>query len=310
MFACTSVAVCSTGALRTVHSTTSKTRANSSQFSHLSVRLKGREVAIARWSVAASASSRSTSAGSSAPALALSSPSASVPTSRRELLSIGAFLAAVGAAAPTPAWAAYGSAAGESESAAGSAAAAAAEDLAFTTFYGAANPPATYGYLGGTTAAAAKYSYDVPPGWKEEAPTKVEKGAGGQDSRWVLGGSRGTVRCYCLTLNRAGEDGAAFDLTEKALTAIAGADPRMQEAITTGVVTSTKSTVAGQDYELFEVKQSTIPVDYSLKITVDNTGRLFAFVVAAPERVFNQDRKTFDKMLDSFKTYKSSSQFV
>jgi len=29
----------------------------------------------------------------------------------------------------------------------------------------------------------------------------------------VLGGSRGTVRCYCLTLNRAGEDGAAFDLT-------------------------------------------------------------------------------------------------
>ena len=47
------------------------------------------------------------------------------------------------------------------------------EDLAFTTFYGAANPPATYGYLGGTTAAAAKYSYDVPPGWKEEAPTKV-----------------------------------------------------------------------------------------------------------------------------------------
>jgi hypothetical protein len=58
------------------------------------------------------------------------------------------------------------------------------------------------------------------------------------------------------------------------------------------------------------VKQSTIPVDYSLKITVDNTGRLFAFVVAAPERVFNQDRKTFDKMLDSFKTYKSSSQFV
>jgi hypothetical protein len=40
---------------------------------------------------------------------------------------------------------------------------------------------------------------------------------------------------------------------EKALTAIAGADPRMQEAITTGVVTSTKSTVAGQDYELFEV---------------------------------------------------------
>ena len=50
--------------------------------------------------------------------------------------------------------------------------------------------PATYGTLGGTTKDKAKYSYEVPSNWKEEAPTKVEKGAGGQDSRWVLVGSR------------------------------------------------------------------------------------------------------------------------
>jgi hypothetical protein len=67
--------------------------------------------------------------------------------------------------------------------------------------------------LGGTSPEKAKYSYDVPSNWVEEAPNKVEKGAGGQDSRWVLGGSRGAVKCFCLTLNRAGEDGAAFDLT-------------------------------------------------------------------------------------------------
>ena len=77
----------------------------------------------------------------------------------------------------------------------------------------------------------AKYSYDVPSGWKEEPPTKVEKGAGGQDSRWVQVGSKGAVKCFCLTLNRAGEDGAAFDLTEKALTAIAGADAKLQAII-------------------------------------------------------------------------------
>lgn len=150
----------------------------------------------------------------------------------------------------------------------------------------------------------------MPSNWVEEAPNKVEKGAGGQDSRWVQRGSRGAVRCYCLTLNRAGEDGAAFDLTEKALIAIAGADAKLQEAITTGAVSSKKSSKEGQDYELFEVRQSTVPADYALKITVDNTGRLFAFVLTAPERTFNQDRTTFDRMLDSFKTYKSISQFV
>jgi hypothetical protein len=55
--------------------------------------------------------------------------------------------------------------------------------------------------LGGTSPEKAKYSYDVPSNWVEEAPNKVEKG------------SRGAVKCFCLTLNRAGEDGAAFDLT-------------------------------------------------------------------------------------------------
>ena len=41
-----------------------------------------------------------------------------------------------------------------------------------------------------------------------------------------------------------------------------------------------------------------------------NTGRLFAFLVTAPERTFAQEKQTFDAMLGSFKTYKSESQFV
>jgi hypothetical protein len=42
-------------------------------------------------------------------------------------------------------------------------------------------------------------------------------------------------------------------VTEKALLAIAGADSKLQEAITTGTVTSKKSSTDGQDYELFSV---------------------------------------------------------
>ena len=118
------------------------------------------------------------------------------------------------------------------------------------------HPPATYGTLGGTTKDKAKYSYEIPSNWTEEAPSKVEKGAGGQDSRWVLVGSRGATKCSVLTLNRAGEDGAAFDLTDKALAAIAGADSRLQEAITTGEVTSKRSTENGQDYVTFSVSRA------------------------------------------------------
>ena len=143
-----------------------------------------------------------------------------------------------------------------------------------------------------------------------EAPSKVEKGAGGQDSRFVKPGSRGATRCSVLTLNRAGEDGAAFDLTDGALAAIAGADSKLQESITTGKVQSRRTTEGGQDYVTFSVTQATVPGEYVVKITVDNTGRLFAFVLNAPERVFEQERETFKKMTDSFKTYKNASQFL
>ena len=53
-------------------------------------------------------------------------------------------------------------------------------------------------------------------GPSDGATNKVEKGSGGMDSRWVQAGSRGAVRCYCLTLNRAGEDGSSYELTDKA----------------------------------------------------------------------------------------------
>mgnify|MGYP001039458547 FL=1 len=223
--------------------------------------------------------------------------------SRRDVLHAGLAAAFAAAAAPSPALAAYGAATGSDE-------VVESGPVTFSTFYGAAAPPATYGTLGGTTKDKAKYSYEVPSNWKEEAPTKVEKGAGGQDSRFVLIGSRGFTKCYCLTLNRAGEDGAAFDLTDKALNAIAGADSKLQEAITTGKVTSKKSSADGQDYTTYGVTQSTVPGEFAIKITVDNTGRLFAFVLTAPERTYEQERKNFTRIVDSFRTYNSVSQFV
>ena len=232
---------------------------------------------------------------------------ASRPTvTRREAFSSLAALGAtmIGAAEvahPVPALAAYGAEAGGS-SAGGST----GEDVTWSTFYGAAAPPATYGYLGGTTKDKAKYSYEVPSDWVEEAPSKVEKGAGGQDSRWVKTGSRGAINVKCLTLNRAGEDGAAFGLTDKALQAIAGADSKLQESINSGTVSSAKS----GDYVTFTISGGT-GGDYAVKITIDNTGRLFAFVASTPsDKYKGETKKTLDRMVGSFRTYESVSQFV
>jgi hypothetical protein len=174
-------------------------------------------------------------------------------------------------------------------------------------FYGAANPPATYGSIGGTTKALAKYAYEVPSTWVEEATSKVEKGSGGQDSRWVKRGSRGEEKAYCLTLNRAGQDGAAFELTEASLQAVAGALSDMQDSITSGRVTSKRSTEAGREYLTFQVDADR---KYTVKISIDNTGRIFAFVVTAPASAFNKDKKILDRMVESFQVYTSASQFV
>lgn len=201
---------------------------------------------------------------------------------------------------PPPSLAAYGSA--KEGDTAGS------DDAAFITFYGAASPPATYGSLGGTVKDKAKYSFDVPSTWVEEATSKVEKGAGGQDSRWVAPGSRGRTKAVLLTLNRAGQDGAAYQLTGSALNAVAAADSGLQAVLQSGTISDPVTSVEdGQEYVTYDIESAQ---HYVIKAAIDNTGRLFAFIVTAPERNFQQDKKMFSKMVASFKTYRSASQFV
>jgi hypothetical protein len=54
-------------------------------------------------------------------------------------------------------------------------------------FYGAANPPATYGGVGGTTRKFARYGFLIPDTFTEEAVSKVDKGSGGVDCRFATG---------------------------------------------------------------------------------------------------------------------------
>mmetsp|Transcript_6656 Transcript_6656/g.16964 ORF Transcript_6656/g.16964 Transcript_6656/m.16964 type:complete len:271 (+) Transcript_6656:130-942(+) len=225
---------------------------------------------------------------------------AAEPPRRGVLLAASSAVAAALSGAPQAAVAAYGTV----NSGGGTAA---SNESAFTTFYGAANPPATYGALGGTSPDKAKYSYVVPSTWVEEATSKVEKGAGGQDSRWVAPSSRGRIKASLLTLNRAGQQGASYELTSSALSAVAAADSALQNTLQSGIVTSSTLNQDGQEYVVYEIEAAQ---HYTVKATVDNTGRLFAFIVTAPQRTFEADKAIFSRMVASFTTYRSTSQFV
>ena len=190
------------------------------------------------------------------------------------------------------AFAAYGNAAGSSGDEASG-------PVTYSTFYGAAEPPATYGKVGGTTPNRAKYSYEVPSTWKEEATSKVEKGSGGQDSRWVPRGVKG-VKAVLVTLNRAGEDGQEFSLEDTTINALAGSDPNLQDAILNGLMKTKRSNVDGQDYIQYDIEAG---IYYGVKATVDSTGRLFALIISAPDNVYKRERATYERMLGSFRTY-------
>ena len=172
------------------------------------------------------------------------------------------------------AFAAYGTASGGGDEA--------SQPVTYSTFYGAAEPPATYGKVGGTTPNRAKYSYEVPSTWKEEPTSKVEKGSGGQDSRWVPRGVKG-VKAVLVTLNRAGEDGQEFSLQDTTINALAGSDPNLQDALLNGLVKTNRSNVEGQEYIQYDIEAA---IYYGVKATVDSTGRLFALIISAPDNVY------------------------
>ena len=146
--------------------------------------------------------------------------------------------------------------------------------VTYSTFYGAAGLPRRMAKLG--TRRTAKYSYEVPSTWKEEATSKVEKGSGGQDSRWVPRGVKG-VKAVLVTLNRAGEDGQEFSLEDTTINALAGSDPNLQDAILNGLMKTKRSNVYGKEYIQYDIDAGFF---YGVKATVDSTGRLFALIIS------------------------------
>lgn len=211
----------------------------------------------------------------------------------------GAGVAVAGGGVPQPAWAAYGNADPTGVAATGGVA-------TYSQFYGAADPPATYGGVGGTTLELARYGYFMNDKWREEPVGKVDKAIAGIDSQWSGPAKR---KAFCVTLNRAGEDGKEFTIGNPvdAIRSVAGAQPDLQDALQLGTLTyEEKKDPKGNRILLFEVSETKNHYRVSIQF---EAGRLFSFFVTSPEASWQADKANLDKIFESFEVY-DNGKFV
>lgn len=139
----------------------------------------------------------------------------------------------------------------------------------WATFYGAANPPATYGGTGGTTRKLARYSFAVPPSFTEDAVSKVDKGASGIDTRFLSAGRKKSSITVITLRNEGSRDGGGFVLkdADSALRTVAGANYALQDAIGSGAVTS-RPRPGGFAYEI-----EASPTSYAIGIETSSVSK-------------------------------------
>lgn len=174
------------------------------------------------------------------------------------------------------------------------------DEEAFKIYYGAANPPATYGGVGGTTKDKARYSFVHPESWTEDAISKVEKGANGTDSRFSSAKAKKEQAYVVSLVNEGGRTLFKQNDPEKALESISSSDAILQDSIVYGDVNiSTRKSDNGETFFDYEIIASQC---YLISLT-SRQGRIFALFLNGPQRNFTKDRAMFDKMQASFATY-------
>ena len=176
------------------------------------------------------------------------------------------------------------------------------EEEELTIFWGAANPPATYGGTARTKKEFARYSFIYPSDWKEQPVNKVEKGTNGTDCR-LAGSKRFGEQIYIVVLQRLGEDFKGYQTNdvEKALSGIAVADANLQDALAEAEDKTFKKREAdGQTFYDLDLKSTT---PYYITLTNDGNGRYFALFITATSKGFSAKKDVFGKMRESFRTY-------
>ncbi|KAK9817826.1 hypothetical protein WJX72_002773 [[Myrmecia] bisecta] len=182
-------------------------------------------------------------------------------------------------------------------------------DEEFTTLYGLATPPTSYGGYGGNAKEAAKYTFLYPTGWKAQQPNKVEKGMQGIDAR-VVNPRAKAQGAFVVTFGRAGEDNKKFKLgdVEQTMQGFAGADYDLQDALSyASRKTNSQREVDGQVFYDYEIDGPDF--HYLATITL-KSGKVFALFVKSPSKTFKDDEQKLRTIVDSFKTEISEEEFA
>jgi len=175
-----------------------------------------------------------------------------------------------------------------------------ADDEPLGTHYGAANPPATPGKVGGVIKAQARYTFQYPESWKEENISKVEKGTNGTDVRFN-GPARKKEKAFVLTLlNYGGKTGFTMEQNPvNLLQSLTGSLFFFVDALEDGELTAKTITKNGKKFFEYSLVGND---SYLVQVTVTD-GRVFGFFVNAQQKFFESDQALLRTMLDSFDTF-------
>eukprot|EP00878_Enallax_costatus_P000483 GHUV01000575.1.p1 GENE.GHUV01000575.1~~GHUV01000575.1.p1 ORF type:complete len:249 (+),score=50.67 GHUV01000575.1:148-894(+) len=175
-----------------------------------------------------------------------------------------------------------------------------AEAADYATFFGYATPPTSYGGYGGNASETPRYTFEYPAGWKQEVPSKVEKGTQGIDGRVVNPRSK-DQRAFVISLARAGEDNKSFRLTdiESTFASFAGADYDLQDAISDATSTD-KSESEKDGVKFFNYDIASPAYRYLSSIAVKD-GKVFALFVRSPSRLYANAEPDLKHIVATFK---------
>lgn len=170
------------------------------------------------------------------------------------------------------------------------------------TFMGMDRPPTSYGGYGGNDPnELPKYTFQYPQGWNSIVPNKVEKGTQGIDCR-IVDPKNKAHRIFVITLGRAGEDYATFQLrdVDSTFQGFVGADYELQDAMTDAVnIERGEREEGGRRY--FDYRVEAPDVQYDASITTAR-GRVYALFVRTPLRDLKADPGLPKRITQSFRT--------
>lgn len=172
----------------------------------------------------------------------------------------------------------------------------------YSLLRGFATPPTSYGGYGGNANETPKYTFEYPTGWKQEVPSKSEKGTQGIDSK-VFNPRVKDQGAFVITLGRAGEDNKSFRLTnvDSTFAGFAGADYLLQDAIQSATNTEIKERDVDGN-KVFDYDIDSPDYRYLSSVAVKD-GKVFALFVRSPSRSFKRDEEKLRHIISTFKLF-------